>query len=60
MCVCTDAQFPCPSVRLFVRPYACIGAPHTGRVSAKFDIRDFYENLSRISEPLLKWDKNDG
>ena len=38
----------CPAVRLFVRPYPCIGAPHIGQIFAKLDIGYFYENLSRI------------
>jgi hypothetical protein len=39
-----------PSIRLSVCVFTRISVASTGRISVKFDIEDFYENLSRNSK----------
>jgi hypothetical protein len=43
-------QDPVTYFCLSIRLSECISAVPTGRISVKFDIVDFYENLSRKSE----------
>jgi len=50
VCIIAKSAYYLGDVHLCVHVSACISLASTGWISMKFDIEDFYENLSRYSK----------